>query len=178
MKADIRQYIDEKDNGSCCWAGCDSHGEHLAPKSPSNLRERYNFCLEHVRKYNKSWNYFANMNDSDVQSFMKDSITGHRPTSKMGSGFKNYNSDDLREKVYREFNFKYESVSVESDLPDEIKRNLNILGLKMPTTISDIKIKYKELAKRYHPDINKDSCQERLKLINEAYNYLKKSDYF
>ena len=42
------------------------------------------FCIEHVREYNKSYNYFTGMTDDAVAKYHKDSLTGHRPTWKMG----------------------------------------------------------------------------------------------
>lgn len=48
-----------------------------------------------------------------------------------------------------------------------------ILGLDSKATSEDIKRAYRELAKRYHPDINKSSTSEELfKLISEAYEVL------
>ncbi len=50
-----------------------------------------------------------------------------------------------------------------------------ILGLETnKVSLNDIKIAYKEQAKKYHPDVNGGSLQyeERFKDINEAYNTL------
>ncbi len=48
-----------------------------------------------------------------------------------------------------------------------------ILGLESKATSDDIKKAYRELAKKYHPDINKSSTSEELfKLISEAYGVL------
>lgn len=48
-----------------------------------------------------------------------------------------------------------------------------ILGLTSKATSDDIKKSYRELAKKYHPDINRSSTSEELfKLISEAYEVL------
>ena len=47
--------------------------------------EYYNFCVDHVRQYNHSYNYFDGMSDVEVDEFRKDAITGHRPTWKSGA---------------------------------------------------------------------------------------------
>jgi curved DNA-binding protein CbpA len=48
-----------------------------------------------------------------------------------------------------------------------------ILGLDGKATSEDIKKAYRELAKKYHPDINRSSTSEELfKLISEAYEVL------
>jgi len=48
-----------------------------------------------------------------------------------------------------------------------------MLGLKRSASEREIKDRYRELAKIYHPDVN-HSCdaEEKFKQINEAYNYL------
>lgn len=178
MKADLRQYIEEKGDNKCCWVGCCADGKHPAPKSPTNLKERYGFCLDHVRKYNKSWDFFHDMNDYEVESFMTDSITGHRPTGPMGSGFRKYNTEDLKEELFREFNFGNKKEKQKRAIPTNEKEALRVIGLKYPVTMSDIKKKYKELAKQYHPDINGIADEEKLKTINQAYSYLKSCGQF
>ena len=57
---------------------------HRAPKGRDREGQYFNFCVDHVREYNKSYNYFTGMGDDDVRSYQKDSLTGHRPTWKMG----------------------------------------------------------------------------------------------
>jgi molecular chaperone DnaJ len=59
----------------------------------------------------------------------------------------------------------------------------SLLDLRSNATAADIKKKFRELAKRYHPDRNPDNAdaEERFKLINEAYAQLrdpeKRADY-
>ncbi len=49
-----------------------------------------------------------------------------------------------------------------------------ILGVKPISTITDIKAAYRELSKRYHPDIasDKEEAKRIMQLINEAFEYL------
>ena len=56
-------------------------------------------------------------------------------------------------------------------LPPGLREPLATLGLAWPTTLEAVKIRYKELAKRHHPDANGGdrSAEERLKVINLAY---------
>jgi len=47
------------------------------------------------------------------------------------------------------------------------------LGLKKSASEQEIKDRYRELAKIYHPDVNySPDAEEKFKAINEAYNYL------
>ena len=48
-------------------------------------REYWHFCLDHVREYNQSYNFFQGMNPDAVARYQKDALTGHRPTWKMGA---------------------------------------------------------------------------------------------
>src|SRR5215211_744566 len=68
----------------CSWPGCDAPATYRAPKGRLREGQYWRFCLEHVREYNHSYNYFAGMSDEAVARFQKDAITGHRPTWKLG----------------------------------------------------------------------------------------------
>jgi len=57
-----------------------------------------------------------------------------------------------------------------------------VLGLQPSCSEKEIKTKYFELAKKYHPDLNKEEgAKEKFELINEAYSTLndqtKRSEY-
>ena len=69
----------------CEWPGCKNKGPHRAPKGRENSREYCHFCLNHVREYNQSYNFFQGMNADAVARYQKDALTGHRPTWKMGA---------------------------------------------------------------------------------------------
>src|SRR5690606_10047788 len=47
----------------CEWDSCDQHGSYRAPKGRSAEGRYFHFCLDHVRLYNQSYNYFAGMPD-------------------------------------------------------------------------------------------------------------------
>ncbi|MCE3233279.1 MAG: molecular chaperone DnaJ [Rickettsiaceae bacterium] len=168
MKAQIKQH---QNSDSCCWEGCSEHGQYPAPKSPNQLNERYNFCLEHVRLYNKSWNFFGSMNQAEIESFYIDSLSGHRPTSRIRPGGV-YDTESLREEVFK-FRFSSETSKKTPKVADNERDALAILGLNYPVTMAEIKRKYKALAKLYHPDINGNKNEEKLKVINQAYSFLK-----
>src|ERR1041384_5411406 len=76
------------DSPCCDWPGCHESATHRAPKGRLREGEYWRFCLEHVREYNHSYNYFAGMSDDAVARFQKDAVTGHRPTWKLGQNGK------------------------------------------------------------------------------------------
>ena len=62
------------------------------------------------------------------------------------------------------------------------KNYYDILGVSKDASSEDIKSAYRKLAKKYHPDVNKDpGAADKFKEINEAYECLsdpqKKSNY-
>ena len=69
----------------CEWPDCKNKGPHRAPKGRANDKEYWHFCLNHVREYNQSYNFFSGMNADAVARYQKDALTGHRPTWKMGA---------------------------------------------------------------------------------------------
>jgi len=50
-----------------------------------------------------------------------------------------------------------------------------VLGLEIEARPPDIKARFKLLVKRHHPDANGGdrSCEDKLRQIIQAYNYLK-----
>src|SRR5580704_3273613 len=77
----------------CDWPGCREDASHRAPKGRLREGEYWRFCLEHVREYNQSYNFFAGMSDDAVAQYQKEAITGHRPTWKMGVNGSKPNGD-------------------------------------------------------------------------------------
>ena len=56
----------------------------------------------------------------------------------------------------------------------EFKDYYDILGVSKTATQQDIQKKYRKLARKYHPDVNKDAAAEvKFKEIGEAYDVLK-----
>ena len=50
----------------CQWDGCDKPGPHRAPVGRMKEGEFFHFCIDHVREYNKGYNYFSGLSDADV----------------------------------------------------------------------------------------------------------------
>ncbi len=65
---------------ACEWPGCSNAGTHPAPKGRGREGQYFRFCLEHVREYNKNYNYFKGMGEQEIRAFQEGNVTGHRPT--------------------------------------------------------------------------------------------------
>ena len=67
----------------CDWPGCEDMGEYRAPKN-RGLRSYYWFCLDHVRGYNTSWNYYEGMSADEIEQARRDDVTWNRPSWRLG----------------------------------------------------------------------------------------------
>lgn len=58
-----------------------------------------------------------------------------------------------------------------------VKNHFQTLGIKAGATEDEIKKAYRTLAKKWHPDKNKEAgAEEKFKEISAAYDYLKSAD--
>ena len=166
----------------CDFPGCSAHGEFRAPMGRLREGQYFCFCLDHVREYNSSYNYFTGMNDDAVARWMKDDTIGHRPTWAMGV---NRAGKPFREDAagFRDPLGMF-GERMRQGRPAEPKRPsygiaamkaLGALGLDDTADAAAIKAKYKELVKRLHPDANGGdrSSEDKLREIIRAYNYLR-----
>ncbi len=69
---------------TCDHPDCQDHAEHRAPKSRGEIRDYFWFCLDHVRAYNKAWNYYAGMSEDEVEQELQKDTFWHRPTWRLG----------------------------------------------------------------------------------------------
>ena len=176
----LKDYDDDEQSGCCDYPGCLEDGVYKAPKSRLQLRNYHYFCLEHVREYNKAWNYHKGLNEQQVENSIRRSTTWDRPSWPFGTRNKMFESF-VKGNVKDNFNFfEMDSFSRNNEEPNK-KFNvdqldaLDIMGLKPPIDIPKLKSQYKYLVKIHHPDRNGGDrkAEERLKLINEAYTTLK-----
>ena len=76
----------------CDWNNCFEIGKYKAPIEKDNSKNYRLLCLNHVKEFNKNWNYFSGMNDQQIYNFLKSDITWHKPTQSFTSSdnfFKN-----------------------------------------------------------------------------------------
>ena len=133
------------------------------------------FCLDHVRAYNATYNYFHGMTDEAVLNYQKEALTGHRPTWKMGSN----RSDSTPRRPPNNFGVHGAGATARKNRTPRrgvvVIKALHVLGLDDDAEAKEIKARYKELVKRLHPDANGGdrSNEERLREIINAYNTLR-----
>jgi DnaJ-like protein len=179
----------------CEWPRCDAPATHRAPKGRLRASEYWRFCLDHVREYNNSYNFFEGMSDDAIAKYQKEDLTGHRPTWKMGSvggrrteakrnsrGSRGsgWAADDPFGLFERVAGGGQARPAAEGRKVLNAQRcALDVLGLEADAQRADIKARFKVLVKRHHPDANGGdrTSEDRLREIIQAYNYLKSAGF-
>lgn len=190
FKADIRIKPDAKQTARpvarpCARTDCVGEGAYKVTRSREQLGEYIWLCLDHAREHNESWDYFAGMDEKAIESFRNDAITGHRPTwpigkraARMQNPFgKSFDVDDGFGHFGKDADSKPDVRRPERTLTRLQMQALDTLHLAHSATLLEIKARYKELVKRFHPDANGGDrgAEERLKQVIKAYGVLRAS---
>ncbi|HQT47441.1 MAG TPA: J domain-containing protein [Acidocella sp.] len=161
---------------ACDMPGCALQGDYRAPKSRTGAREFHWFCLGHVREYNASWDYYKGMSPGEIEAELRADTSWQRPSWPLGQLGQGARMNTVLEDELHAFVFSARPKSAPNlSAPPDLREALNVLGLIWPVTLAAVKIKYKELAKRHHPDANNGNrhSEEKLKTINLAYATLR-----
>jgi DnaJ-domain-containing protein 1 len=163
-------------------------GEYRAPKGRERLNEYFWFCLDHVREYNKAWDYYAGMSEREIEQHLRSDVTWQRPTWPMGfwkarervmhdEAMRQYGFHDAGESKARNGGNGHYAGGAANRMRTPEEEALTVLDLAPPVDFPQIKARYRELAKIHHPDINggDKTAEETLKRINQAYTTLKAS---
>ena len=182
----------------CDHPGCACGGEYRAPRSRLELNHYYWFCLDHVRAYNAAWNYYAGMNDDEIEAEIRHDTVWQRPTWKLGQR----HTPVFEARIRDHFGFyanggeangrtrtgtgRTNGEGRRGNGHDGLARAasareqaLAVFDMEPPFTPVRLKARYKVLVKLHHPDAHggDKAAEEKLKIINQAYATLKAS-YF
>lgn len=178
---------------TCAWPDCSEPAEYRAPRDRT-LRTYDWYCLEHVRLFNKNWNYYADMSEEEVEQAIRADVTWQRPSWKLGHIHAGLEASTAAYEAFKTGRVKdtFRFFEEESREAEEEKRRgreyangrpprgteqdqaLRVMALEWPLTRDGLKARYKELVKRYHPDLNPGdkASEERFKAVNQAYRTL------
>ena len=161
----------------CDWENCKEIGNYKAPLEKDNSRKFRYLCLEHIKIFNKNWNYFSDMSEDQIEYFIKSDLTWHKPTKSFSSPdnfFKVLWNNALEDKINIFGKINDKNVQ-RSNLSEKDRHALQILGLNYQANWADIQKTFKGLVKKYHPDKNRGSkkYEDILKKITLAYSQLK-----
>ncbi len=177
------------DEKQCEWSECNQSGPCRAPKSPENLRSFRWFCKEHAREYNKTWNYYDGMSDQEVEADVRRDTVWQRPTwqigrnNMLGAEYGGFDPSKLNDPlgIFEEQDARMHEAGYGS-IPNatlEQRKALAVFCLNGPFSADNVKQRYKELVKRYHPDAAThgsepaaDVSDDKIKEVNQAYHVL------
>ncbi|HET7084443.1 MAG TPA: J domain-containing protein [Rhizomicrobium sp.] len=189
FKSDIRikpekARAPEPETRMCEAPGCIGPGNCRVSKSPRHLNEYLWYCSQHARTHNEAWDYFKDMDDAEIQRFREESMFGHRPTWPLG---KRGAKARMGQTPLGGVNDSHAMFAEDGDTstvrrPERHLTRLQIMAmdtmqLAHNATLIEIKARYKELVKRFHPDANGGDrgAEERLKQVIKAYGVLRAS---
>ena len=162
----------------CEWNNCKESGTFKAPLEKDNSKNYRWLCTEHIKLFNKNWNYFDGMCQNEIEDFLKSDLTWHRPTQKFGASDNFFNilwNNTLNDKfnIFNEETKPY--FSKNKKLCEKDKDAFIIMGLEFNTDLGAIQKKFKTLVKKFHPDKHSGDKQyeDKLKKITLAYSHLK-----
>jgi len=168
---------------ACAKSGCTGEGAYRVPRSRENLNDHIWFCLVHAREHNESWDYFKGMSEREIERFRTEAVIGHRPTWPLGKRAARMHSPNGSFHFDDAFGTFPQEEAAKRPRPPERQvsrlqtQALEALNLEPSATLNEIKARYKELVKRFHPDANGGDrgAEEQLKKVIKAYGVLRAS---
>ncbi|MEM9011484.1 MAG: DnaJ domain-containing protein [Pseudomonadota bacterium] len=191
----------EPNGGRVCeHPNCSAPGLYRAPAAPDRLDEFRWFCLDHVREYNRSWNYFRNASQDELEQALNANVWD-RPTWKFGEGPKRVDGqhghsegnawrrlgfddplDLLGENATRNPGAAAQQAQARPvrRLPQTERRALDILGARDDQSKTEIRKMYVSLVKDLHPDVNagRRDDEDRLREVVWAWDQIRASRSF
>ncbi len=157
----------------CGHNGCGEPALYPAPRPRGEEGGYLWFCLDHVAAYNKSYDFFAGMGAADIRAFEDAARVGHRPLGANG-----WRPDLAGEDPFRLWERAPETACRRNGVMTARERALEILQLSPSAGKDEIKARFRQLVKRYHPDRagktrSASEQGKRLAAVIEAYRVLK-----
>jgi DnaJ-domain-containing protein 1 len=175
----------------CEHEGCTEEGTYRAPRHDCkhDIKNNANWhwlCLNHVREYNATWDFYKNMSEDEIIASRRRDIAWDRPSWPMGSwqaqaGTKPFLRSEAFVNGHKDPFGLFDDVGYD-DLnrqgfnftPQQIEA-LKLFGLTSAFTQSELQKAYRALVKEHHPDVN-GGCvhaEARIKSINVSYELLR-----
>ena len=180
------------DARTCDRDDCDEKAEARAPKSPEALNEYLWLCTAHAREHNKNWNFFAGKTDAEAAAMRNAARYQDRPTWKMSANGRaaaaaragmtgmHEIDDAVGGRTRMEAGSRDDGVYREGRRLTKLQvAGFRTMNLPANATKADIRKRYAELVKRYHPDSNEGdrSAEAQLQEVVKAHQLLKKAGF-
>lgn len=170
---------------------CQEPGEFRAPgerrpgfDGPGDYRW---FCLDHVRAFNAGYDWFAGMTPEEIVAAQNPIHGWERetrafsPTAGVDSAPRWADFTDPLEAINSRARARKPAQRADGRaVTPEERRALDVLGLALDATRTDLRGRYSQLVRKYHPDRNGGdrSFEARLQEVVEAYQLLRKAAAF
>jgi curved DNA-binding protein CbpA len=175
----------EPSGPKCQWDGCQKSGTHRAPVGRDAEGLYLLFCLEHVKEYNKGYNFATDLSDAEIARYQREATTGSRQT--FGTGVSQSTEIPIpstaRSGSAKALNARKNAAQRQAQKADLQIRKLKVLeakafetlGLSPDATPQEIRSRYKERLKMHHPDANQGNriSEDDLRASIEAHKILK-----
>ena len=169
----------------CQWDGCAKSGTHRAPVGRDAEGLFLLFCSEHIKEYNRGYNFSPDLSAPEVARYQREAAAGSRPTwgTSVSQSTEIPIPSTARSGSAKALNARRSALERKAHNADLHKRKLKVLeakafetlGIQQDATPQQIRSRYKEKLKMHHPDANqgKRSSEGELRAAIEAYKILK-----
>ncbi len=185
-KPDAASMEREPEDLPCDHVGCRRAGVHKAPKGRDLTGQYWHFCYDHAAAYNRRWNYFAGMSESELADYQRREEAGHRPTwtfrggrgDRLSAAMRGFQAG-RRTDPFSFFGEAGRSAGEEMRPRRRLTRLQTLafeaLALEEDADAAQIRTRYAELVKRWHPDSNGGDrgAEANLHRVINAYQTLK-----
>ncbi len=180
----------EANGRGCDHPGCTAEGEFRAPPAegrragsngPGDWRW---FCLDHVRAFNAGYNFFEGMSTDEIEAQQRPYAGWERETRAFtaapGGTPRWADFVDPLDAIGRRFGKGAAERKDGRPLRDGDAKALKVLGLDVDADRRQLRQRYADLVRRYHPDRNGGdrSHEAALRAVIEAYTRLKGAPAF
>jgi len=176
---------------TCEMEGCEEPAACSVAKSPREPRSRLWYCMEHARAHNKSWNYFEGLTAEEAKAAREANIYGDRPTWSMGKNDRARAAAGARgpADMADAFGVLGKEAKTQADASGHYREGKRLTKLQvnafetlaLPYTApsGEIRRRYAELVRRFHPDSNGGdrSAEQQLSEVVKAHTILKKARF-
>lgn len=173
----------------CDVPGCAERASVRLAKSPREPAAKMWMCASHAQEHNRKWNFFDGLSAGEAEAIKRASQYGDRPTWGMGknararAGAKTQGPADLIDAFgfftdpKRRADPTHGRMREGRVLTKLQTQAFETLGIDSNTKGPDIKRRYAELVRRFHPDANGGdrSAETQLTAVVRAHQILKKS---
>lgn len=134
-----------------------------------------------MRAFNASWNYFAGLEGEELWEAQNTGHSWERETRAFAHNAFTDGPDRVEDALgVLRWKMATRAAPPARQLTREDREALSRLGLDRHADLEAVKSRYRELARRYHPDANhgRRDHESRLQALNAAYTHLKRSSAF